>query len=315
MLKKTPTSNILGLGCAFILGLLTIQASYGQVNSGGSGPGRGYITSAQIDAALGYTPATSALASGDLFVGNSSNVAIARALSGDCSISNTGVITCTKTSGSAFTALATTTPATGCASFLATPTSANLQACMTDETGAGALYFAGGNAGTPSAINLTNATSVPAGQLSGTIPASVVKTGNTSGSVTAGNVGETISSLVQSSGAISLSSTNAADITSISLTAGEWLVSGTVCTKSGGSTVTSLIQGWINSTSANTPTKGSSGFTIVNATIPTGADGCYPTGSRVFNSSSSFTAYLSMNDTFATSTQSGYGQITAVRIQ
>jgi hypothetical protein len=40
------------------------------------------------------------------------------------------------------TALATTTPGTNVAAFLATPTSANLAAAMTDETGSGALVFA-----------------------------------------------------------------------------------------------------------------------------------------------------------------------------
>ena len=47
------------------------------------------------------------LPSADLFVGNASNAATAAALSGDCTISNTGAITCTKTSGVAFGTAAT----------------------------------------------------------------------------------------------------------------------------------------------------------------------------------------------------------------
>jgi hypothetical protein len=54
-----------------------------------------------------------ALSNGHIFVGNSSNVAAAVALSGDCSITNTGVITCLEVNGVAFTALATTVPGTG----------------------------------------------------------------------------------------------------------------------------------------------------------------------------------------------------------
>jgi hypothetical protein len=81
-------------------------------------------------------------------------------LSGDCTTSGSNAVTCTKTSGTAFSALATTVPATGVAAFLATPSSLNLRAAVTDETGTGALYFAGGNAGTPSAINLSNATAL-----------------------------------------------------------------------------------------------------------------------------------------------------------
>jgi len=56
---------------------------------------------------------------------------------------------------------------TGVATFLATPSSANLAAAVTDETGSGALVFATSpalttpNLGTPSAVTLTNATGLP----------------------------------------------------------------------------------------------------------------------------------------------------------
>jgi hypothetical protein len=56
---------------------------------------------------------------------------------------------------------------TGIATFLATPSSANAAAAVTDETGTGALVFATSptlvtpNLGTPSAITLTNATGLP----------------------------------------------------------------------------------------------------------------------------------------------------------
>lgn len=56
---------------------------------------------------------------------------------------------------------------TGVATFLATPSSANLLAAVTDETGTGALVFANSptlvtpNLGTPSAATLTNATGLP----------------------------------------------------------------------------------------------------------------------------------------------------------
>jgi hypothetical protein len=56
---------------------------------------------------------------------------------------------------------------TGVATFLATPSSANLISAVTDETGTGSLVFATSptlvtpDLGTPSAIDLTNATAVP----------------------------------------------------------------------------------------------------------------------------------------------------------
>jgi hypothetical protein len=56
---------------------------------------------------------------------------------------------------------------TGVATFLGTPSSANLASAITDETGSGSLVFATSptlvtpNLGTPTALNLTNATSLP----------------------------------------------------------------------------------------------------------------------------------------------------------
>lgn len=50
---------------------------------------------------------------------------------------------------------------TGVATFLATPSSANLRAALTDETGTGVAYFVGGALGTPSSATLTNATGLP----------------------------------------------------------------------------------------------------------------------------------------------------------
>lgn len=63
--------------------------------------------------------------------------------------------------------------ATGAVTFIGTPTSANLAALVTDETGSGALVFGTSptlttpNLGTPSAITLTNATGLPIGGITG----------------------------------------------------------------------------------------------------------------------------------------------------
>ncbi|MCF6124388.1 hypothetical protein EN904_13440 [Mesorhizobium sp. M7A.F.Ca.CA.001.07.2.1] len=54
--------------------------------------------------------------------------------------------------------------AAGIAAFLATPSSANLRAALTDEVGTGAAYFVGGALGTPAsgvASNMTTATAAP----------------------------------------------------------------------------------------------------------------------------------------------------------
>lgn len=72
---------------------------------------------------------------------------------------------------------------TGVATFLATPSSANLRSALTDEVGTGSAYFVGGALGTPASATLTNATGLP---LSGhTTQAAYTFVGNNTGSAAA----------------------------------------------------------------------------------------------------------------------------------
>jgi len=95
---------------------------------------------------------------------------------------------------------------TGVATWAATPSSANLRAALTDESGTGAAYFQGGDLGTPSAGVATNITALNATQLTtGTIPAARTN-GHMNGTATndnaaAGEVGEYVSVLSPSSNA------------------------------------------------------------------------------------------------------------------
>lgn len=77
------------------------------------------------------------------------------------------------------------TPGTGVGTFLATPSSANLRAALTDENGTGAALFDGATSptfvtpalGTPSAIVLTNASGTASININGTVGATTPTTG------------------------------------------------------------------------------------------------------------------------------------------
>ena len=92
-------------------------------------------------------------------------------------------------SGSFGTAI---TPASGIATFLATPSSANLRAALTDEVGTGAAYFVGGALGTPASGNASNLTSIPVAQATGVLPAANGGAGTVNGALK-GNGSGTVS--------------------------------------------------------------------------------------------------------------------------
>ena len=85
-------------------------------------------------------------------------------LSGDCTTSGSNAVTCLKTNGSSFTALATTAPGTGVATWLATPSGANLASALTSAlpVTVGGTGLTGGSANkvlggaTPSMVTVTS---------------------------------------------------------------------------------------------------------------------------------------------------------------
>ncbi len=149
--------------------------------------------------------------------------------------------------------------------------------------------------------SLTNATGVP---LHGT---------NTNDSASAGFLGEYISSTVLAGSAVSLTDSTPANVTSISLTAGDWDVCGNIATAQVGGPTTTALVGWISTTSASLPTAPNAGAEVIwrGSTTSTLIQ---PVGCTRQSLSGTTTVYLSIEAFFTGGTSlSGYGFIGARR--
>ena len=126
-------------------------------------------------------------------------------------------------------------------------------------------------------------------------------------SVSPGFVGEFVSSVIPVASAISLSTTVAANVTSISLTAGDWDVWGNLFFAVGGACTAN--QGWISSTSATLPDN--SLITLLQGTALTTQGVPVPQLRFLINTTT--TIYLSARALFTTSTVTASGGIYARR--
>lgn len=150
---------------------------------------------------------------------------------------------------------------TGVATFLGTPSSANLAAAITDETGTGALVFATSPSlvtpilGTPTSGNLSNCTGYPAGSLSGQV---ALANGGTSANLTASN-GGIFYSTASAAAILAGTATAGQIIRSGSSTAPTWSTSTFPATSAAGTILASLTANTI--TASATPVLGASGTT------------------------------------------------------
>lgn len=181
-------------------------------------------------------------------------------------------------------------------------------------TFSGPFVYSGGSTFTLSTsgvvtLTATSDTSIGRGQYLGTA---------TNDSATAGNIGEFMSASLVSGSAVSLTNNTAITVTSISLTAGDWDVSGVTVYKFGASTT-------VNECDANISTTNNS----FDGTVGTFSTQVYPStftpGSSVTpgvptlavrkSLSGTTTVYLIAFCTFATSTASAFGFIRARRVR
>lgn len=137
----------------------------------------------------------------------------------------------------------------------------------------------------------------------------------TTGNATAGNVGEYVSSTVVAGSAVALTNAVSANITSISLTAGDWDVQamprftgGATTTVSRSQASISLVSATLSTTVGNLTDTTYNGITVFNV-----SDFTLPIPPVRISISGTTTVFLTANISFATSTAAGYGLISARR--
>ena len=149
-----------------------------------------------------------------------------------------------------------------------------------------------------------------------TATGTVVAAGTTTNdSASAGNVGEVISSSVVVGSAVALTTTVANNVTSISLTAGDWTVCGNVLYSMGGTTTTTVGQAAVSSTSATLPTAPAGGWSEFAGATFTGFAPSRDITCHRQSLASTTTLYLVAKSTFATSTLAVYGSLYARRVR
>lgn len=145
-----------------------------------------------------------------------------------------------------------------------------------------------------------------------TYPAGVV--GNkTGGNVTAGSVGEYVNSTIPSGSPVSLTNASPANITSISLTAGDWDVWGQVVPVPSGTTTITQARGAITTTSAAIGNYGDVGSSLLSATQPANSASIVTIVPMRLNLASTTTVFLVGQVSFSGGTCTEFGFITARR--
>lgn len=140
----------------------------------------------------------------------------------------------------------------------------------------------------------------------------------TNNNAAAGSVGEYVTAIVASSDAVSLTSATAADVTSISLTAGDWDVWGNAGFNGAASTVVMYLYVWTSLTSATISGDAGAyngGVYVGGATVGTvGTVGIEAPFLRV-SVAGTTTVYLSVQGSFSVSTVGAFGRIFARRVR
>lgn len=143
-----------------------------------------------------------------------------------------------------------------------------------------------------------------------------IKGTNTNNNAAAGDVGEYIESTIAVGSAVSLTTGVVANITSISLTAGDWDVSGVIIMDSGATTNVTRVSAGTSSTSATADTTKGYYSHIHSGYVPgSGQFRAMPLNTSRFSLSGTTTIYLVALANFTVSTCTAYGTISARRVR
>jgi hypothetical protein len=198
-------------------------------------------------------------------------------------------------------------------SLYTTDSELDIGAALVTGTGVINFYLAG--------YTTANMSLVPAGLTlttgTATLPNGIVGvTGG--GAASAGIDGQVISALVSTGSGVSIATSGTAvNMASVSLTAGDWDVEGSVNFVGGSTTIAAgaLHEVGLNTTTATLPVDGSEVYVAAPTLVTTSANFGTAVPRKVYNVSSTTTVYLVANGTFTAGTEKVYGTITARRIR
>lgn len=141
----------------------------------------------------------------------------------------------------------------------------------------------------------------------------------TNDNANAGNVGEYLESVVLSGSSVNLTTATTADVTSISLSVGDWDCDGTANIIGAATTITTDNIAWISNASATLPTPPNHGsysrFTSGSGLSYTNETLGLAVGLFRISLASPGTAYLSVRSSFTVSTAAAFGALRCRRIR
>ena len=245
------------------------------------------------------------------------------------------ILSGTSTAGQLLTSGASTTPAWTTSTYPATnaintllyASSANTMAALATANSSVLVTSAGGvpslSTTLPSGLAATNMTlTTPTlGAATATSITFSPTTGGIVGTTTndnagAGKVGEFISSVIVQASAVAITTTTPKDITTISLTAGDWDLWGNTGVFGNNATTVTSYAGWINTTTASAPDHVNiSQANAAGLAIGTGGPYVQTVPYQRMSLSGTTTIYLSTSVVFATNTATAFGAIYARRVR